>query len=275
MTEYRRIVLDGVVRQVQVESGQFTAPDGRRLAVDDFVHCAPVVPRTIVCVHLNYRGRLNELGRKQPPAPTYFLKAASSLNSHRGKIVRPKGCEYLNYEGEVALVVGRTTRNITPSEAADYILGYTIANDFGLHDFRDTDENSMVRVKGSDTLGPMGPGLVTDWDFRGKKLRTLIDDKVVQDASTDDFLWDPHYVLADLSRSITLERGDVIFTGTPANSRPVNPGSVVAVEVEGLGRLENEIVEAETGVASEFGAQPTRSHGVLSIALGADYKPAV
>jgi 5-oxopent-3-ene-1,2,5-tricarboxylate decarboxylase / 2-hydroxyhepta-2,4-diene-1,7-dioate isomerase len=118
----------------------------------------------------------------------------------------------------------------------------------------------------------VGPGLVTDWDFRGKRIRTLVDGKVVQDDSTDGLLWDPHYVLADLARSITFERGDLIMIGTPANSRPVKPGSKVVVEVEGLGRLENEIVSAELAIPAGYGAQPSASDGVQSIALGGDFK---
>lgn len=271
MSEFRRIFKDGTAATVEVKDGFFTWISGERLSVEGATHLPPVTPTKMVCVHLNYRSRLDELGRKQPPAPTYFWKPVSCLNSHRGKVIRPIGCQFLNYEGEFVLVVGRTTRNIRPEEAPDHILGYTIANDMGLHDFRDTDENSMVRVKGSDTLGPVGPALNTDWDFRGKRLRTFVDDKVVQDTSTDDLLWDPHYLLADLSRSITFERGDMILTGTPANSRPVSPGSRVAVEVEGLGRLENDIVAAEIGIPKDYGAQPSESDGVKSVALGSDF----
>lgn len=255
------------------QGGGFTWIDGCRIPMDDVAHLPPVIPTKIVCVHLNYRSRLDELKRKQPPAPAYFWKPVSCLIGHRGKVICPQNCQYLNYEGEFALVVGRTTRNIRPDQAADYILGYTIANDLSLHDFRDTDENSMVRVKGSDTLGSVGPVVKTDWDFRGKKICTYVDGKIVQHDTTDGLLWDPHYVLADLSRSITFEPGDLIFLGTPANSRPVGPGSTVVVEVEGLGRLVNEIVAAEFGVATEYGAQPSSSEGVMSIALGTDYKP--
>lgn len=271
MTEFRRVEIDGVVRTVVVENGGFNWIDGSHRVVDEVKHLPPVTPTKVVCVHLNYRSRLDELKRQQPPAPTYFWKTVSCLNAHRGSVIRPANCQFLNYEGEFALVVGRTTRNITPDQASHYIAGYTIANDFGLHDFRDTDENSMVRVKGSDTLGPIGPGLVTDWDFRNKRLRTLVDGRVVQDANTNDLLWDPHYLLADLARTITFEPGDIIMTGTPANSRPIEPGSTIVVEVEGLGALENRIASAQLAVPSAFGAQPSASDGVRSIALGSDF----
>ena len=139
-------------------------------------------------------------------------------------MVRPRGCRWLNYEGEIVVVIGRTCRNVAPDDAADYIAGYTIGNDFGLHDFRDTDAGSMLRVKGSDTLAPVGPGLVTHWDFRGKMLRTLVNGEVRQEGSTDEMEWDMHYLVADIARTITLVPGDLLFTGTPANSRPVEPG---------------------------------------------------
>jgi 5-oxopent-3-ene-1,2,5-tricarboxylate decarboxylase/2-hydroxyhepta-2,4-diene-1,7-dioate isomerase len=272
MAEYRRVLVNGTVRSVEVKDDQFTWIDGRRLHVDAAVHLPPAVASKVVCVHLNFRSRLNELGWEQPPAPTYFWKSRASLNGHQGAVIRPKGCRFLNYEGEIVLVVGRTARNITRENAGDYVMGYTVGNDMGLHDFRDTDVNSMVRVKGSDTLGPVGPGIKTDWDFRGKRIRTFVNGRIVQDSATDDFIWDPLYLFADLARSITFEPGDMIFTGTPANSRPVEPGSIVVVDVEGLGRLENPIVESEIGVASEFGAQPSASDAILSIALGNDFR---
>jgi 5-oxopent-3-ene-1,2,5-tricarboxylate decarboxylase/2-hydroxyhepta-2,4-diene-1,7-dioate isomerase len=272
MAEFRRVLVDGTIRTVEVKDDHFVWIDGRRIHVDKAVHLPPAVASKVVCVHLNYRSRLNELGWEQPPAPTYFWKTPSSLNGHKASVIRPKNCQFLNYEGEIVLVVGRTARNITPATAADYVMGYAVGNDMGLHDFRDTDVNSMVRVKGSDTLGPVGPGIKTDWDFRHKRIRTFVNGKVVQDSTTDDFIWDPHYLLADLARNITFEPGDMIFTGTPTNSRPVAPGSVVAVEVEGLGRLENPIVEAEVGIATDFGAQPQASDAILSIAFGNDFR---
>ncbi|WP_266064896.1 fumarylacetoacetate hydrolase family protein [Brucella intermedia] len=272
MAEIRRVIVDGTIGTVEVTNGNFTWPDGRSFGVDNVQHLPPVEPRSVVCVHLNYRSRQEELKRSQPAAPTYFWKSVNSISSHKAKVVRPANCQFLNYEGEIVLVVGRTTRNITPDMAPDYIWGYTVGNDLGLHDFRETDDNSMLRVKGSDTLGPIGPALVTDWDFRNKRIRTYVDGKVVQDGNTEDLIFDPHYLLADLSRTITFQRGDIIFTGTPANSRPVAPGSTVAVEVEGLGRLENPVVSGEWSVPTEYGACPMDTDAIRKIALGSDFK---
>ena len=150
--------------------------------------------------------------------------------------------------------------------------GYTIGNDFGLHDFRDTDAGSMLRVKGSDTLCPLGPGLVRGWDFRHKSIRTTVNGRQVQSGSTDEMLFDMHYLIADLARTITLVPGDVILSGTPAGSRPVQPGDAVSVEVEGLGTLTNTIVTGPAAIPADVGAQPSSSEEVMSTALGGDWE---
>jgi 2-keto-4-pentenoate hydratase/2-oxohepta-3-ene-1,7-dioic acid hydratase in catechol pathway len=270
--ETRRIVLDGAATDVTREGDELVAADGRRVAIDVAEHLPPCEPTKIVCVHLNYESRVKEFLATLPPAPTYFHKPISALNAHGGEVVRPPRCRYLNYEGEIAIVIGRTCRNVAPDDAAAFIAGYTVANDYGLHDFRDTDAGSMLRVKGSDTLCPLGPGLVDDWDFRGKRLRTLVNGEATQDGSTDEMAWDMHYLVADIARTITLDPGDVILSGTPSNSRPVEPGDVVEVEVEGLGTLRNTIVEGDVPVREDVGAQPSESEEVISTAFGGDWE---
>ena len=272
MAEYRRILLDGAAVQVRRDGDELVAGDGRQVGVDEAVHLPPVQPTKIIAVHLNHRSRVTEFGAKLPPAPTYFHKPISALLGHGGAVVRPANCQYLNYEGEVAIVIGRTCRGVSPAEAGDYIGGYTIGNDFGLHDFRDTDAGSMLRVKGSDTMAPLGPGLVTGWDFRGQRLRTYVNGELAQDGSTDEMTWDMHYLVADIARTITLYPGDVLLSGTPANSRPVQPGDVVEVEVDGLGRLRNHVVAGPAEVPAGDGAQPSASEEVLSTALGGDWE---
>ncbi len=272
MTETRRILLDGYPTQVTRDGDHLVAGDGRRIAAADATHLAPCEPTKIICVHLNYASRVDEFMTKLPPAPTYFHKPITALCGHGADVVRPVGCEWLNYEGEIAIVIGRTCRNISPDEAGDYIAGYSVANDYGLHDFRDTDAGSMLRVKGSDTLCPIGPGLVTDWDFRGKAIRTIVNGEVKQDGNTDEMEWDMHYLVADIARTITLVPGDVLLSGTPANSRTVYPGDVVTVEVEGLGALTNTIVTGPTPIRTDVGAQPSRSEEVLSTAQGGDWE---
>lgn len=272
MTEYRRILLDGYPTQVLRDGETLVANDGRVVAIEDAIHLAPAEPTKIIAVHLNYDSRTQEFMTKLPAAPTYFHKPITALNTHRGAVVRPAGCKWLNYEGEIVIVIGKTCRNIAPEDAAEYIAGYTIGNDYGLHDFRDTDAGSMLRVKGSDTLAPVGPGLVTDWDFHDKTIRTYVNGEVKQEDNTDNMEWDMHYLVADIARTITLVPGDMLFSGTPAFSRPVQPGDVVEVEVEGLGRLTNHIVEGPTPIRTDVGAQPTESEEVVSTAMGGDWE---
>jgi len=270
--EYRRILLEGNVTNVIVDGDTLVARDGRRVEAATATHLAPVTPTKILCCHLNHVSRVREFGVELSPAPTYFQKPVSSLNAHGAAVVRPSNCHYLNYEGEVAIVIGASARNVAVADAVHYIAGYSVANDFGLHDFRDTDAGSMLRVKGADTFCPLGPGLVTDWDFRNKSMRTSVNGVIRQDGSTEEMAWDMYYLVADLARLITLEPGDVILSGTPAFSRPVEPGDVVSVEIEGLGTLTNYVVEGPTGVSHEVGAQPTASEEVLSTALGSDWE---
>ncbi|MDE3065038.1 MAG: fumarylacetoacetate hydrolase family protein [Acidobacteriota bacterium] len=270
--EYRRILLDGNVTDVVRDGDSLVAADGRRVPAATATHLAPVTPTKILCCHLNHVSRVREFQIELTPAPTWFHKPVSALNAHNGAVVRPANCRYLNYEGEVAIVVGRTARNITLADAPDYIAGYTIANDFGLHDFRDTDAGSMLRVKGADTFCPVGPGLVTGWDYRHKWMRTTVNGEVRQDGSTDEMAWEMDYLLTDVARLITLVPGDLILTGTPAYSRPVEPGDVVTVEVEGLGALTNHVVASPSPVSDEVGAQPTATEEVLSTALGGEWE---
>ncbi len=272
MTEFRRVLLEGAPVQVVRHGDELVAADGRSVGVDEAIHLPPVEPTKIIAVHLNYASRTEEFMTRLPPAPTYFHKPITALNSHKGAVVRPERCKWLNYEGEIVIVIGRVCRNVSPDQARDYIAGYTVGNDYGLHDFRDTDAGSMLRVKGSDTLAPIGPGLVTDWDFHDKGIQTRVNGVVKQDSTTAEMEWDMHYLVADIARTITLVPGDLLFSGTPAFSRTVHPGDVVEVEVEGLGTLSNTIVQGPVPVREDCGAQPSESEEVISTAMGGDWE---
>ena len=229
---------------------------------------AELTPSKIIGVHLSYRSRVEEYAARTPEVPSYFLKPPSSLARHGDEVVRPRGCRYLNYEGEIALIVGRRTKRVAEDDALAYVAGYSVANDFGVHDCRHAYGGSMLRVKGQDGFCPIGPDVVdaSDVDVSELALRTYVNGAVVQEAATSELLWSFAYMLADLSRLMTLERGDVLLTGTPANSRPVEPGDVVEVEVEGLGRLSNRIVEAKDELA-DVGVMPADTANARHVAL--------
>jgi 5-oxopent-3-ene-1,2,5-tricarboxylate decarboxylase/2-hydroxyhepta-2,4-diene-1,7-dioate isomerase len=266
--ETRRILLGGAPAEMVLKDGVLVAADGRTIRTEDAVHLPPSEPSKIICVHLNYQNRIDELKTEGPPAPNYFFKPPSSLNSHKGVVIRPRGTRFLNYEGEVAVVIGKTARNIRVADALGYVEGYSLANDFAIHDFRHADRGSMLRVKGADTLAPVGPGLVRGWTPDDQVLRTRVNGEVVQESSLKGMVFPVAYVVADLARMMTLVPGDVILSGTPANSRPVEPGDVVTVECDGLGVLENRIAEGEHDISDEAGWMPESSDKALGVALG-------
>ena len=227
-----------------------------------------VRPTKIVGVHLSYPSRVEEYAARTPDVPSYFLKPPSTLARHGDEVVRPRGCRYLNYEGEVAAVVGRRMKRVGEDEALSYVAAYTVANDFGVHDFRHADRGSMLRVKGQDGFCPLGPDMVDpdDLDPADLALRTYVNGRVVQEGNTGELLWPIEYMLADLSRLVTLEPGDVLLTGTPANSRPVEPGDLVEVEVDGIGRLANRIVEGKDQLPP-VGVMPADTPNARHVAL--------
>jgi len=165
-------------------------------------------------------------------------------------------------------VIGRRMKGVAIDEALDHVAGYAPANDVGLHDFRHADRGSMLRVKGQDGFLPIGPEIVpaNEFDPTAFTLRTTLNGEVVQEATADDLIWGVAYQLADLCRLITLEPGDVLLTGTPANSRPMEPGDVVAVEIDGLGRVENHVVDWDVDLTAA-GEQLATSAQTLHVAL--------
>jgi 5-oxopent-3-ene-1,2,5-tricarboxylate decarboxylase / 2-hydroxyhepta-2,4-diene-1,7-dioate isomerase len=268
-----RIEHRGAGRAGTFEGGDVVLDDGSRIAAEEARWLAPVEPSKILATHLSYRSRCEEYRMAQPPeVPSYFVKPPNSVSGHRRPVARPRGCRFLNYEGEIAVVIAERASNVPIDRALDLVAGYTVANDWGVHDFRHADRGSMLRVKGQDGFCPLGPALVdaSELDPDDLVLRTYLNDEVVQEAHTGtDLLFPFAYQISDLSRLVTLEPGDVLLTGTPANSRPVEPGDVVAVEVEGIGRLESPVVELEREL-EQVGAQPRVTAQALHVALAID-----
>jgi 5-oxopent-3-ene-1,2,5-tricarboxylate decarboxylase / 2-hydroxyhepta-2,4-diene-1,7-dioate isomerase len=270
--EIRRIFHGGTPQWVSAsdDGSELIFNDGRRTDESTAAYMAPCEPTKILCIHLNYDSRRIEFRAKALTTPTYFQKPTTSLNAHRGTLFRPADAQFINYEGEIAAVVGRPMKNVKPDDAWDFIAGFAPANDVGLQDFRDTDGGSMLRVKGQDGYCPLGPGLVSGVDIRKQTLRTYINGSVVQEGPVSDMTFPINYQLADLSRHITLLPGDIILTGTPANSRPMNIGDVVEVEVTEIGRLTNTVAESPTP-HNLAGHLPTASEEVVRVARGGDW----
>src|SRR5712691_111213 len=232
------------------------------------------VPGKVVAVHVSYRSRAAERGT-MPAWPSYFLKPSSSLADSGDPVARPPGCELLAFEGEVALVIGRRARRVSRADGWDHVAWITAADDFGVYDLRYADRGSNVRSKGIDGFTPLGPQLIDARavDLDTVRLRTWVNGDLAQDAwPARDMLFGFGDIVADLSRLVTLEPGDVILTGTPTGSTVVNPGDVVEVEVtageRSSGRLRSPIVEADYRLDPP-GAMPRADAAARSAAIGA------
>jgi 5-oxopent-3-ene-1,2,5-tricarboxylate decarboxylase/2-hydroxyhepta-2,4-diene-1,7-dioate isomerase len=263
-----RVLVDGEPCWGRREGAAIVLDDGTSLEEASVTYLAPAEPTKVIAVHLTYRSRIEEYRARTPAEPSYFMKPPTTLNGHRGVIRRPHGARFLNYEGELAVVVGERMKGVPIDAVLDHVAGYTCANDVGLHDFRHADRGSMLRVKGSDGFLPLGPELVpaSDLDPTRFTLRTILNGEVVQEATADDLVWGVAYQLADLCRLITLEPGDVILTGTPANSRPMEPDDTVAVEIDGIGRLESTVVDWDVDLSGP-GEQMEVSANTVHVAL--------
>jgi len=271
--ELRRILDGGTPQWVTVSSNgsELVLMNGRRVAEATATYLPPCDPTKILCIHLNYDSRRVEFRAPALTTPTYFQKPTTALNSHRGVLYRPADSLLMNYEGEVAAVIGRPMRNVAREDVWDHVAGFAPANDVGLHDFRETDAGSMLRVKGQDGYCPMGPGIVAGVDVRQSTLRTYINGSVVQEGALSEMTFPIDYILADLCRHITLLPGDVILTGTPANSRPMALGDVVEVEVTGIGRLTNTVAECPAP-SHQVGHQAQHdTEAILRVAYGGDW----
>ncbi len=225
---------------------------------------APVEPRAILCIGLNYRQHAAETDSAIPTVPVLFMKSLNTLQHPGGPIVLPRflRSDKVDYECELAVVIGRDCRNIRREEALDHVAGYTCANDVSARDWQKEGGTQWCRGKGFDTFAPMGPCLVTPDEIPdpGKlRIRTLVNGEVLQDCTTADMIFDVASLIEFLSASTTLLAGTVILTGTPhgvgmARKPPrfLQAGDTVVVEIEGIGSLENPVVEEKVERQSTF-----------------------
>ncbi|MFP3464973.1 fumarylacetoacetate hydrolase family protein [Leifsonia sp. SIMBA_070] len=236
----------------------------------------------IVAVHLNYRSRAAQRGRT-PAQPSYFFKPSSSIAASGDALERPAGTELLAFEGEIALIIGRPTRRVSPEDGWAAVAGVTAANDFGLYDLRAADKGSNVRSKGGDGFTPLGPVVLpaASLDPDTLRVRTWRNGELVQEGTTDDLLFPFGRLVADLSQLMTLEPGDIILTGTPAGSSVTEPGDTVEVEVDAptapgapsTGRLVTRITEGAIPFG-DFGTKPSVDDHQRAEAYGRQPEPA-
>jgi 2-keto-4-pentenoate hydratase/2-oxohepta-3-ene-1,7-dioic acid hydratase in catechol pathway len=215
---------------------------------------APIVPPDILCIGLNYREHAAESGSTIPKNPMLFIKASNSLNNPFDPIPIPRMSSLIDYEGELVVVIGKAAKHVKRENALEHVLGYSIANDVSARDWqrdKDLGGGQFARGKSFDGFCPLGPCIVTRDEIANPnklRLRTLLNEQVMQDKNTDDMIFDVPTLIESLSSTMTLRPGTVILTGTPegvgmGRKPPVwmKEGDTVAVEIEGIGRLENPV----------------------------------
>jgi 5-oxopent-3-ene-1,2,5-tricarboxylate decarboxylase / 2-hydroxyhepta-2,4-diene-1,7-dioate isomerase len=227
------------------EDGRLATADGAILESSAVEWLPPSTP-LVLGLALNYADHAAELDfRKQPDHPILFIKNPTSLVGHRHPVVRPAGVAFMHYEGELGVVIGRPARRVARADALGHVGGYTVCNDFTVRDFVENFYRPPVKAKGFDTFGPIGPWVVDAADVPDPgalAVRTWVNGELRQDGNTRDLLFDVPTLIEYVSAFMTLPAGAIISTGTPRGISNVEPGDVVVVEVEGVGRLESPIV---------------------------------
>lgn len=200
-------------------------------------------PSKILGIGANYKAHAAEMGKTVPDEPLVFMKAPSALLATGADIERPRGYERVDFEGELGVVIGRPARRVSAADALDYVLGYVCVNDVTVRDLQKRD-NQWTRAKGFDTFCPVGPRIVSGLDASDLHLVTRVNGTVRQDSRTSDMAFDVPALIAHISAVMTLERGDLITTGTPSGVGPVVAGDEISIDIEGIGTLTNRVIDA-------------------------------
>lgn len=246
--KHARVIYDGVTQNASERDGQLLLADGRVAAQDAVTWLPPLAPtprpRTILALGLNYADHAKELEFKAPEEPLVFIKGEGTLTGHRQFTRRPAGVEFMHYECELAVVIGKTAKNVRQGDAYDFVAGYTVANDYAIRDYLENWYRPNLRVKNRDSCTPLGPWLVDAADVPNPmnlQLRTTVNGQLTQSGNTHDMIFDVPFLIEYFSSFMTLSPGDLILTGTPDGVVDCRPGDVVVTEIEGLGALLNTI----------------------------------
>lgn len=216
-------------------------PSGAAMKLSEVKLLYPIQPPKVLAVGLNYR---SHLGSRKPPAnPEIFYKPVSCLQNPADPIVIPSDSQNTHYEGELVIVIGKKGSKFSAAQAKEAIFGVTCGNDVSERDWQNGPAKDLQwwRAKGSDTFGPCGPAIVRGLDYSKLQLRTKLNGKVVQEQSTSDLLFDCPSIVRYISTYVTLQPGDLIYTGTPGSTQKLNPGDTVEVDIEGIGVLRSPV----------------------------------
>jgi len=244
-----RVAFGGAIHEAFEHAAGLRLEDGRVLAEDAVVWLPPFEAGTIIALGLNYADHVKELAKEltvtTKEEPLAFLKSPGALIGHRAQTRRPADATFMHYECELAVVIGRSAKNVKREDAMPFVAGYTVANDYAIRDYLENYYRPNLRVKNRDTCTVLGPWLVDAGDVpdpHALALRTFVNGKLTQRGNTRDMISGIPALIEYLSSFMTLTPGDVILTGTPDGVVNVNVGDEVVTEIEGIGRLVNTIV---------------------------------
>ncbi|MEY4884600.1 MAG: hypothetical protein RIS34_2454 [Pseudomonadota bacterium] len=246
--KHARIAYAGAIHNATAHADQLLLADGRLVQPEAVVWLPPLMPtprpRTILALGLNYADHAKELAFKPPDEPLVFIKGEGSLIGHRAFTRRPAGVQFMHYECELTVVIGKTAKGVRRDDAHDFVAGYTVANDYAIRDYLENWYRPNLRVKNRDTCTPIGPWLVDAADIADPMalaLQTTVNGQVTQSGNTRDMIFNVPFLIEYFSSFMTLQPGDLILTGTPDGVVDCQPGDVIVTEIEGLGALENTI----------------------------------
>lgn len=246
--KHARIIHEGVAQHAIERDGRLLLDDARLVPFDAVTWLPPLTdtrqPRTILALGLNYADHAKELAFKAPEEPLVFLKSPSALTGHRCKTRRPAGVEFMHYECELTVIIGKEARRVKRDDAYNFVGGYAVANDYAVRDYLENWYRPNLRVKNRDGATPIGPWFVDSGDVANPMalaLSTTVNGKVTQSGSTKDMIFDVPFLIEYFSSFMTLRPGDLILTGTPDGVVDCRPGDVVVTEIEGIGALMNTI----------------------------------
>jgi 2-keto-4-pentenoate hydratase/2-oxohepta-3-ene-1,7-dioic acid hydratase in catechol pathway len=235
-------ILEGeTIRELKGDLFAPSAFSGRTVKLSEVKLLAPCHPSKVIAAGLNYKSHLGE--RAAAAYPGLFAKLPSSIVGPGDRILVPDDAKNLHYEGELVVVIGRRAKNVSVEAAPQYVFGVTAGNDVSERDWQKNDLQ-WFRAKASDTFGPLGPVIVSGLNYGDLLLQTRLNGEVVQSQRTKDLIFDVPTLVSYISKFVTLEPGDVIYTGTPGSTKPMKPGDTVEVEIEGIGVLKNQVARA-------------------------------
>ena len=246
--KHARVAYAGAVHEAVERDGQLLLQDGRLVSQDAVVWFPPLRPvpqaRTILALGLNYADHAKELEFKAPDEPLVFIKGEATLIGHRAFTRRPVDVQFMHYECELTVIIGRVAKHVGRDDAYDFIAGYTVANDYAIRDYLENWYRPNLRVKNRDTCTPIGPWLVDAADIANPMnlaLQTTVNGQITQSGNTRDMIFDVPFLIEYFSSFMTLQPGDLILTGTPDGVVDCKVGDAVATSIESIGNLENTI----------------------------------